>query len=531
MELGLLKEKVMEILNITNVQDMPERLAVLVLQNEFSVYDKLVETIGNLSIDWIQKIFQYYMADRKEKMQDYTPVSLARLAGRLTETENESSVCDMCAGSGALTIQKWNLNHSLDFVCYEYDGKVIPLLLLNLAMRNIKALVVHGDVLQDEVFTRYTVQPGEKYGTVTEIRDKVYFQTPNSCISNPPYNVKWKLPLFAQIQPRFFETELPPESNANYAFVLSALHFASDKAVLILPNAVLSTENRQEKEIRKYLVEKNFVEAIISCPDEMFESTSISVCIVVLSKNKQTSHISFLDMRQTYEVESREQNGQFGGASHENRTYKKDVKVFSDEQIKKAIDSIEQQLSIPDFSKSVTIKTVSENDYSLIPSTYIDFQEKEFKHRKYSEIVADINRVTDEKNACKLTMNETLAKSLGFEVDLYRKDQSDSELNALLKKVGAEPLIKQNYFAVSKNKNEFKFENNSKDTLSSVLFMVLSTWKQHIFYLNQEENRYLAELRDALLPELMSGKIEIPLDNPLKVRYDFHIKMKEVRIW
>lgn len=68
MELGLLKENVMEILNITDIQDMPERLRVLVLQNDFSVYDRFVENIDDFSIDWIQKIFQYYMADRKEKM-------------------------------------------------------------------------------------------------------------------------------------------------------------------------------------------------------------------------------------------------------------------------------------------------------------------------------------------------------------------------------------------------------------------------------------------------------------------------------
>lgn len=149
-----------------------------------------------------------------------------------------------------------------------------------------------------------------------------------SLISNPPYNMKWTLPPFAQIQPRFSETELPPECNANYAFVLSGLSMISDKAVFLLPCGVLSTENKQEKEIRKWLVEKNFVEAIITCPDKMFEATSIPTCIIVFNKNKQTSHISFLDLRQTYEVENREQNGQFGGASHINRTYKKETKVF-----------------------------------------------------------------------------------------------------------------------------------------------------------------------------------------------------------
>lgn len=330
-----------------------------------------------------------------------------------------------------------------------------------------------------------------------------------SLISNPPYNMKWIIPPFAQIQTRFSETELPPENNANYAFVLTALSMVDERAVILLPCGVLSTENKREKAIRKYLVEKNFVEAIITCPDKMFEATSIPTCIVILNKAKKTSHISFLDMRKTYEVENREQKGQFGGASHENRTYKKEVKVFTDEHMKKAVDSIEQQLDIPEFSKTVSIKTISENDYSLTPQSYIELQEKELEHRKYSEIVADINRITNEKNACKLTINETLAKTLGFDIKLYKQEKSDDELNALLKKLGTEPLIRQNYFAVSKNRNEIKFENNSKEILSSILTLILSTWRQHIYYLNLEENRYLAELRDALLPELMSGKIEL----------------------
>lgn len=328
-------------------------------------------------------------------------------------------------------------------------------------------------------------------------------------ISNPPYNMKWNLPPFAQIQPRFNACELPPESNANYAFILTALSLVDSKAVFLLPCGVLSTDNKQEKEIRKYLVEKNLIEAVITCPDKMFEATSIPTCIIVFNKKKNTTHISFVDMRQTYEIEKREQNGQFGGASHENRTYKKDVKVFTDEQMQKAIDSIVNQSAIPEFAKSVSIQTIAENDYNLIPSRYIDFQEREFEHREYADIVADINRITAEKNACKLTINESLAKSLGFDVELYRKDQEDSGLNDLLKQLGSEPLTKQSYFTVSKNKNEIKFENNSKDMLSSVLIMVLNTWKQHIYYLNNEENRYLAELRDALLPDLMSGKIDL----------------------
>ena len=54
-------------------------------------------------------------------------------------------------------------------------------------------------------------------------------------ISNPPYNMKWKIPIFAQIQPRFCNCELPPENNANFAFILTALDMVDARAVFILP--------------------------------------------------------------------------------------------------------------------------------------------------------------------------------------------------------------------------------------------------------------------------------------------------------
>lgn len=509
MELKELTEKTLCLFEVSNTSDLSDKLMQVCLKNETEYFEKFRDFVQDLSVDWLQKIFQYYEADRKEKMQDYTPLSLARFVGKLTEAENEKTVYDLCAGSGALTIQKWNLNKNLSFLCYEYDKRVVPLLLFNLALRNINAFVVNGDALQDETYAVYKIERCSEFSTVTECGAVIYDLPFNSCISNPPYNMKWKLPPFAQIQPRFNDCELPPESNANYAFILTALYYGQDKTTMILPCGVLSTENKQEKAIRRYLVEKNLIEAVITCPDKMFEATSIPTCIIVFDKHKTTTHISFIDMRQTYDTEQREQNGQYGGASHEKRTYKKDVKVFTDEQMQKVIDCIANQSAISGFAKSVSIKTIAENDYTLIPARYIDLQEQKFKHREYADIVADINRITAEKNACKLTINENLAKTLGFDIGLYKQDQQDSGLNDLLKQLGAEPLVRQNYFTASKNKNEIKFENGSKDILSSVLIMILDTWKQHIYYLNNEENRYLIELRDALLPELMSGKIEI----------------------
>lgn len=470
---------------------------------------KWIEICPDLETDNMQKIFQYYFADRKEKMQDYTPKSLAYAVAKLSETDDEKVCLDLCAGSGALTIQKWAANNELSFICKEYDKRVIPFLLFNLALRNIRAEVYHMDVLSDEIFTIYRVDKGEKYGIVQGILKGGL--KADSCISNPPYNMKWKQPPFAQLQDRFSQCETPPESNANFAFVLTALSEINGKASFILPNGVLKDGTSQEQKIREYLVNSNLIESVILNPNKMFEATDIGTCIITFNKNKTTSKIEMVDLRNKYITEEREQRGQYSGASHTNRTYKKEINVITAEQIQDALARVRERSSVKEYCKSVSIDDVKANKYSLAPPTYIEFDfEKENKHREYSDILSDLNKVIAEKNTCKLTINETIAKSLGFDLELYKQDRlQDKELNDLLERLAGSKIKKHDYFRATKNKNEIKFENNSKEQISSIFMMIFQTWKQHIYYLNNEENRYLAELRDAMLPDLLSGKMEI----------------------
>ena len=67
--------------------------------------------------------------------------------------------------------------------------------------------------------------------------------------------MKWSAPLFAQIQSRFVNYGVPPDSNANYAFILTGLEQIDEKGAFLLPNGILSTDNKQEAEIRKKLIE------------------------------------------------------------------------------------------------------------------------------------------------------------------------------------------------------------------------------------------------------------------------------------
>ena len=156
-------------------------------------------------------------------------------------------------------------------------------------------------------------------------------------------------------------------------------------------------------------------------------------------------------------------------------------------------------------------QTVVENRYTLLPTQYLKFKEEDLTHRDYGEIIDDLNRVINEKNGLKLTMNETLAKSIGL-YDIFqmfkRSEETADSMNQMLTFTGKK-IEKENFISMTKKAGELKFENGSKNNISTILLSILQMWKQHIMYLNNEENRYLIELRDALLPDLMSGKIDL----------------------
>ena len=171
MELSELRDKVLTIFNVP-IGQLRDALMQSVTEYNTDIMDRFCDIVKqDLSIDHLQMIYQYYLADRKEKKQDYTPKCLAELMGKLAG-ESETLI-DMCAGSGALTIQSWVENKNRSFILYELDENVIPFLLFNLSLRNIQATIIRSDVLSGEVFDMWTIKKGEKYGKVFNIQSTV----------------------------------------------------------------------------------------------------------------------------------------------------------------------------------------------------------------------------------------------------------------------------------------------------------------------------------------------------------------------
>ena len=508
MELLEFKNQLLNLCKITEVKDISKKLFNVVLSNDIDFYDRYNEIIDDTK-DWLQALWQYYEADRTEKKQDYTPKSLCNLVSALAGYCN--NFYDCCGGSGALSIAMLNNNkQTQNIFVEELDKNVIPFLLFNLCLHNATGLVTNGNVLTEEKKKVYKLQGGTKYSTVIEVQD------PNTvselknisldvAISNPPYNIKWNPPTPVEMDSRF--PVIPPANNANYAFVLHCLSKAN-KVVMILPNGVMTQEN--EIDIRKYLVDNDLIETIVALPERMFEVTGIPVCIIVLNKNKKyKGRVTFVDSRKNCTVQTREQNGQFGGASHTNRTYKKQYNVFEQEHIQKIMQTIDRSDGVVGFSAKTNNEEIAKNNYTLQPSRYIELENKEGQHRDFQQIADNINYINRMRNSCKLVINETVAKQLGFDIEQYKQSKESSKLiNEQMKSVGIKIDI-EDYIQFTKAKNEFCFKCNDKENLPEVLLQFLSIWKNQIALLNTMQNKYLIELRDALLPDLMSGKINV----------------------
>ena len=324
-------------------------------------------------------------------------------------------------------------------------------------------------------------------------------------ISNPPYNLK--------INPGKYSWNIDEKllsTNANFAFVQAGMELSEDLSCYLLPIGVLSTSVDIEMEIKKKLVDKGQIQAIAVLPDKMFESTSIPICLVVFTK-KPTDKILMIDLSNKGTEVIREQRGQFGGNAHTKRVYKKTVNVLDDSLIEQVAEAIRNQNACDGFSRVVSTKEIQENEYRLAPKIYIQTAAEE-KHRSLEDIVSDINRFRRFKNCLKLVINGTLAKNLGLDdlIENYEKAKDiNVKLNETVKAVTGLEVIKEDYLQVTKKKNQFEFQNNDPELFSEILQGVYCSWKTHVMFLNNLENIYLAELRDALLPKLMSGEIDV----------------------
>lgn len=288
-----------EILGIKESYELPDRLMELLLDNNTDeLFDRFKSLESDMSYDWFTDYFQEQHSNRDSMMQDFTPKELCRLLPMLADEYD--SVADVCCGTGGLTIAAWNKNPQALFYCEELSTRAFPLLLFNLAIRNITAVAVNKDVLKNEIYGIYKVEGGR----VIKLDEMPEIGRMDIVVTNPPYSVKWKYNE-KDLDIRFMEYGYPPTQFADYGFILHALSLLKDNGRIyaILPHGILFRGNREEQ-IREKLINNRKWISVIGLPDKLFKNTSIPVCVCVFGANKDDG-ILFVDASREYEKQAK----------------------------------------------------------------------------------------------------------------------------------------------------------------------------------------------------------------------------------
>lgn len=340
----------------------------------------LLDTINNINTlkdkqqDIVGRVYEYFLskfalAEGKGKGEFYTPKSIVNLIAEMIEPY-KGKIYDPCCGSGGMFVQSMKFIEShhgnkKDISIYGQEAitTTYKLAKMNLAIRGISANL--GDVAEN-----------------TFMRDQHKDLKADYVMANPPFNQKqWRADNELTNDPRWAGYDVPPTGNANYAWILNMVSKLSENGVagFVLANGALSGGGDEYK-IRRKLIENNLVEAIVVLPQNMFYTTNISVTLWFLNKNKKARTIEQNGKIKKYR--SREKEILFMDLREIGIPFEKKYIQFSEENIKKVTatfhnwqqtDFEKTYQNTPEFCYSVSFEELEKKDFSLVPSKYIEF--------------------------------------------------------------------------------------------------------------------------------------------------------------
>ncbi|WP_294276695.1 type I restriction-modification system subunit M [uncultured Chryseobacterium sp.] len=338
------------------VEHKNARLAAVIKGVEQLDFGKFEENQIDLFGDAYEFLIGNYAANAgKSGGEFFTPQHVSKLIAQLAMHGQTSvnKIYDPAAGSGSLLLQakKHFDNHIIEegFFGQEVNHTTYNLARMNMFLHNInydKFHIVLGDTLKDP-----------------QLMDEKPF---DAIVSNPPYSINW----IGSDDPTMINDErfapagvLAPKSKADFAFVLHALHYLSPRgraAIVCFPG--IFYRGGAEQKIRKYLVDGNYVETIISLAPNLFYGTSIAVTILVLSKNKTDTKTQFIDVTgEEY----------FKKVTNNN--------MLEDKHIDKIMGMFDSKEEVPHVATSVDNTKIAENDYNLSVSSYVEAKDNREK--------------------------------------------------------------------------------------------------------------------------------------------------------
>jgi type I restriction enzyme M protein len=336
--------------------------------------DKIDFKLEHTELDVLGDAYEYLIGQfasgaGKKAGEFYTPQEVSKILAKIVTTGKSKlkSVYDPTCGSGSLLLR---VAREVEDVSNFY-GQEMNRTTYNLARMN---MILHGvhyrqfDIKQDDTLEH------------PQHIDKQF----EAIVANPPFSAQWSAnPLFTS-DDRFSQYgRLAPSSKADFAFVQHMIYHLAENGTMaiVLPHGALF-RGGAEQHIRRYLIEnKNFLDAVIGLPANIFYGTSIPTCILVFKKCRENpDDILFIDASQHFE-KVKTQN------------------VLRQEHIDKIIDTYRNRTETLKYSKKATLEEIAKNDYNLNIPRYVDTFE--------AEDSIDIEAIAEEIKALDESMNAT----------------------------------------------------------------------------------------------------------------------------
>jgi type I restriction enzyme M protein len=279
----------------------------------------------------------------------FTPQHVSKLIAQLAmhKQTKVNKILDHACGSGSLLLQS-KKHFDAHIIEEGFFGQEINHTTYNLARMNM--------FLHNINYDKFDIRLGN-----TLIDPHFGDEKPfDAIVSNPPYSVKW----IGSDDPTLINDDrfapagvLAPKSKADFAFVLHALSYLSSKgraAIVCFPG--IFYRGGAEQKIRKYLVDNNYVETVISLAPNLFFGTTIAVNILVLSKHKPDTTTQFIDASALFKKETNNN-------------------ILLDEHIDTIMQAFDSKANIDHFARSVEFDIIAGNDYNLSVSSYVEAED------------------------------------------------------------------------------------------------------------------------------------------------------------
>lgn len=309
-------------------------------------------------------IGQFAAGSGQKAGEFYTPQMISTILSRIVildcqdpQTGNKSkinSVLDFACGSGSLLLNVRNQmgqNKIGKIYGQEKNITTYNLARMNMLLHGVKDTefeIHHGDSLANDWSILKEDNPSKK-------------MTFDAIVANPPFSLRWDPSEETAKDFRFSRYGLAPKSAADFAFLLHGFHYLNDEGTMaiILPHGVLFRGGK-EYDIRKKLIGDDNIDAVIGLPANLFYSTGIPVCILVLKKCRKSDKILFIN------------------ASSEEH-YQKDKRQNSlrDEDVEKIVKTYQHRLEEPRYSRLVSMSEIKENEFNLNITRYVNLAQEE----------------------------------------------------------------------------------------------------------------------------------------------------------